>query len=275
LDSAAEKHAQFLVDNHAEFQINNVTVPDAEYLTHSFGGILGGHYEYTTAAHPTNYRGASPQARATAAGYSGSVYELMTFGAPSGADCIASLENSVYHLIALVSPFTDLGIGYNAGAAGGPVCVIELGVKSTTLGQLPDAGPVFYPYAGQTGVLPTFYNQAEVPVPAPDLPKTGHPVAVSLYSLANPSLIASDIMVQTFSITPHSGGTPLSVRVLAKTGVVTPTSTPDDVIPGAGFVVLLPTTPLTANTTYDLSFSATVKGVSVTKTWAFTTGNAN
>jgi hypothetical protein len=265
LDKAANNHANFLVNNN---------LVNAAYLTSSYGGILGGHYENSTLP---GYTGTSPQARATAAGYAGTVTELMTFGAASGTDCMASLDDSVYHLIDLISPFIDLGIEFNAGNVSGSVCAIELGVGSTTLGQLPAAGSlVFYPDAGQVNIPPTFYNQAEVPVPAPDLPSSGHPVVVSLYTLATPSLNGSDIVIHTFSITP-SGGAALGVRVLVNTGVTSdgPTLTVDNVIPGAGFVVLLPTAPLVANTLYNLSFTATIKGQVVSKTWSFTTGIAN
>jgi uncharacterized protein YkwD len=276
LDTAASKHAAFLDDNDL--------ASSGVYLTTTYSGILGGHYEDSNAASAVNYTGASPQARATAAGYAGTVTELMVFDAANGTACLASLENSVYHLIALVSPFIDLGIGFNAGIHHGfSVCAIEMGVRSTTLGQLPATGSVAYPYAGQTAVPPTFYNHGEAPVPASDLATVGHPVVVSLYTLTNPSLAGSDIVIHNFSITKRVGPVVLPVRVLAKTGVTSDvpalalTLKVDDVIPAAGFVVLLPTTPLEASTIYDLSFSATVKGSStpVTKTWSFTTGIAN
>jgi hypothetical protein len=52
--------------------------------------------------------------------------------------------------------------------------------------------------------------------------------------------------------------------------------TVDDVIPRAGFVVLLPTDPsLVVSKTYAVTFNATVKGQPVSKTWSFTTGAAN
>jgi hypothetical protein len=270
LDKAASNHASFLV--------NNSLVSDAAYLTTlQPGGILGGHYE--NSALP-GYTGASPQARATAAGYAGTVTELMTFGAASGTDCMASLEDSVYHLIDLISPFMDVGLDFNAGTGSGSACAIELGVGSSTLGQLPAAGNlVLYPDAGQTNVLPTFYNQAEEPVPAPDLASAGHPVVVSLYTLATPTLSGSDIVIHTFSITPAtpSGAAALGVRVLVNTGVTSdgPALTVNSVIPDAGFVVLLPTVPLAANTTYNVAFSATVKGQAVSNTWSFITGAAN
>ncbi|MGA7595225.1 MAG: hypothetical protein WCA64_08510 [Gallionella sp.] len=272
LDTAASSHAAFLVDNNLQ--------SNAIYLTTSFGGILGGHYEdnnTANASNQTNYTGASPQARATAAGYSGTVTELMTFGAADGAACVASLEDSVYHSIALVSPFIDMGIGFNAGG-GGSVCAIVMGVKSTSLGQLPAAGPVVYPYDGQADVLPTFYNQAEVPTPPVTTSPAGHPVVVSLYTLATPTLSGSNIVIDNFSITPQSGVSALA-QVLTKSGVTSgsggPTLTPDSNIPAAGFVVLVPTSPLTPGTIYDISFSAKVKGQTVSKSWSFTTGAAN
>jgi len=265
LDTAADNHTSFLVSN-------NLLLPGYLNVVQA-GGILGGHYENAALS---GFTGTSPQARATAAGYVGTVDEIMTFGAASGTDCASSLEDSVYHLIELISPFIDVGISFNPGTGSGSVCAILLGVGSNTLGQLPTSA-VFYPYDTETGVPPTYYNSAEVPDPAPDLASAGHPVAASLYTLANPVLSGSDIVINAFSITPSGGGPALPVRVLAKIGVTStgPTLTVDDVIPRAGFVVLLPIAPLAANTVYDVSFNATVKGQLVSKDWSFTTGAAN
>jgi len=270
LDTAAGSHASFLVNNPGLLLPGYLNVLQA-------GSIYGAHFENSILV---GFTGASPQARATAAGYVGTVSEAMTFGAPNGTACVDSLGNSVYHLIGLISPFIDVGISFNAGSGSGSACAIVLGVGSNTLGQLPTS-PVFYPYDLQTGVPPTYYNSAEVPDPAADLTLAmqtplGHPVAVSLYTLANPVLSGGDIVMNAFSITP-SGGAALSVRVLANTGVTTtgPALTVDNVIPRAGFVVLLPLAPLAASTLHDVSFSATVKGQPVINNWSFTTGVAN
>jgi len=279
LDTAASNHVTYLISNSL---LDASTFPG--YLTTTYNGTLGGHYESTVlpnSSNSTGFYGATPQARATTAGYVGTVAEVITFGATDGANCVDLLGDSVYHVIGLISPFIDLGISFDAGGGGNSsACAIEIGVASNTLGQLPATAPVVYPYNGQTGVLPKFYNHAEDPVPANDLPFAGHPVVVSLYTLASPTLSGSDIVINTFSITPNPG-TALAVRVLAKTGVTSmpitgPALTVDNVIPGAGFVVLLPTTgPLDPNQLYDVSFSATVKGQAVSKTWSFTTGPAN
>jgi hypothetical protein len=265
LDTAATSHASFLVNN-------NLLLPGYLNVLQA-GSIYGAHFENSAFA---GFTGASPQLRATAAGYLGTVSEVMTFGAPTGTACVDSLANSVYHLIALISPFIDVGISFNPGIGSGSACAVLLGVGSNTLGQLP-ASPVFYPYNLQTGVPPNYYNSAEVPDPASDLTAPlGHPVAVSLYTLANPVLNGGDIVINAFSITP-SGGAALPVRVLANTGVTTtgPALTVDNLIPRAGFVVLLPLAPLAASTLHNVSFSATVKGQLVSNNWSFTTGAAN
>lgn len=270
LDTAVGSHASFLVNNPGLLLPGYLNVPQT-------GGIYGAHFENSALG---GYTGASPQARATAAGYVGTVSEVMTFGALTGTACVDSLGNSVYHLVELLSPFIDVGISFNPGTGGGSACAIVLGVGSNTLGQLPSS-PVFYPYDLQTGVPPNYYNSAEVPDPAPDLTLAnqtplGHPVAVSLYTLANPTLSGGDIVIHTFTITPNAGS-PLTVRVLANTGVTSngPALTVDDVIPRAGFVVLLPLAPLAASTLHTVSFSATVKGQVVGNSWSFTTGVAN
>jgi hypothetical protein len=274
LDTVASNHAHYLVINGLLSQPN--------YLTSLHNGIYGGHYEEPT-LQLLGYTGASPQERATKAGYTGTVTELIIFGAATGTDCVNYLEDSVYHLIYLLSPIVDVGINFNPGNGSGSVCAIELGLSSNTKGQLPATGnQMFYPYNGQSGVQPTYNPQTEVPTP-PSLTtssQAGHPVVVSLYTLATPSLSGSDIVINTFSIKPASGVVSLPAQVLAYTGVnVTAfgqNGINDGNIPSAGIVALVPTSPLTPGTTYNVSFSANIQGQSsVNKTWSFTTGPQN
>lgn len=265
LDTAAKNHTDFLV--------NNKLVNNGAYLDAIYSGIRGGHYEDPTLP---GYTGQTPQARASTAGYTGSVAEVISFGSSSAANCLSTMEDSVYHLGQIVSPFVDVGIAVNTGNGNGLVCVLELGVSNQSLGQLPAAGSILiYPYDQQTQVEPTFYNQAEAPIPAADLAIAGHPVVVTLYSLALPTLLGSDIVIGTFNLT--QAGTVIDARVLAISGVTStgPTVTIDSNLTIAGNIFLLPTAPLTANTKYDVTFAATVKGATLNKTWSFTTGVSN
>jgi len=270
LDTAASSHTNYLV--------NNNLVSNVAYLnsTVSVGGagVLGGHYENPILS---GYTASTPQTRATVAGFStgstGSVSELLSFGAASGVVCSASIENSVYHLVQLISPFINVGLSFNGN---GPVCDIELGISSSESGQFPSAGNwVSYPGNGQTGVSPKFYNQAESPVPAADLLSAGHPVVISLYNQSNRSLTGTQVVLHTFTLT--AAGSPVASRVLAQSGVTTDgtTLTVDSNISGPGILVLLPTSPLNPNTVYNVTFSATANGVFVNKSWSFTTGSMN
>jgi hypothetical protein len=286
LDTAASNHANYLV-------VNNLTA-NASYLSQAVSGvspsILGGHYE---APNTTDATGIDPATRAYNAGYAGSassVGELLSIGASSATSCGASIENSVYHLIELISPFTDIGLSYNAGNGGGAVCDIELGVAASG-SQLPSAGNyVFYPGTAQSGVPPAFDNQAEAPVPAPDITSlAGHPIVFSLYNQTNTTLSPANIVLQHFTLTytdPSTGSQdPVSARVLTQSGVntagVTSPTTPatDGNIPAPGMLVLLPTSPLLPNTTYTVTFAATINtttpATTVNQTWSFTTGSTN
>ena len=269
LDSAARQHAAFLV--------NNQLVRNSAYLEAMHEGVLGGHYEDRSLPGVLGFTGKTAQARATAAAYAGTVSELVLFGAASGAECVAALENSVYHLAQLLSPAVQVGLAFNAGNGSGSVCALELGVSNSTAGQLPSAGSVVtYPYAGQASVLPTFYNRAEAPTPVADLALAGHPVLVSLYSLGAPSPQGSDIVIQSFALS-HADGQPVSARLLAQAGVTSigPALVVDRNLGGAGTLFLVPGAPLAANTTYRVTLAATLKGQALTRDWSFTTGDAN
>jgi hypothetical protein len=186
------------------------------------------------------------------------------------------LEDSVYHLVNLLSPYVDVGLTFNAGTAGASVCTIEIGVLTSSVGQFPATGSyAIYPYNGQTGVLPTFYNQAEFPTPVPDLPKAGHPIVISLYNLTNQTLSASQVVVNSFTVTTSSGAN-VPVRILTAAGVTGSAAlTADSNLTAPGFVLAVPLSPLASNTTFNVTFTGTANTASVNKTWNFTTGAAN
>jgi uncharacterized protein YkwD len=266
LDTAAASHASYLITNNL---LNNT------YLNTSYSGTLGAHYETATAT--TGFTGGTPLTRATAAGYvSSNVSELLSVGAASGAACIASIEDSVYHLIDLLLPYVNVGVSFDAGTGSGAVCGIELGI-STGSGQYPAAGNIgFYPGNGQMGVPPSYYLAETPAVPDPSLTAAGvagHPIVISLYNQANTSLLGTDVVLNTFTLN-DSSNTPVATEVFAQAGV-TGTFTADSNIPAPGVLVLLPTARLSANATYTVTFAATVKGAAVNKRWSFTTGNLN
>ena len=267
LDQAAVSHAAYLV--------NNNLAANGTYLhTVQANSVMGGHFELST---NPGYTGANPQNRASAAGYSGTVNEVESFGSSNGQACISSLEDSVYHLTNLLSPYLEMGLNFNAGSNGASVCIIELGLTASYTGQFPPAGSyVTYPYSGQTGVLPTFYNQAEFPTPTPDLATAGHPIFISLYNQTNKTLTTTQVTLHGFTVTT-AGGASVPVRVLVASGMASdgPQVTADANLSAPGFIVAVPTSPLLPNTVYNVTVTATVNGTAVNQAWGFTTGFKN
>lgn len=267
LDLAAKRHADYLVNNH-------LTANGAYLYATQENGQWGGHYESMS---NNGYSGATPQARADAAAYVGTVNELVVFGAKSTAECVTSIDNSAYHLVHVLSPYLDMGIYFNPGNGSESVCVVMLGVASNNPGQFAAVDQyVRYPANNQLSLSTTFYNQAERPIPAPDLPVLGRPVLFSFYNMSNKVLAAKDVVLHAYTL-EDSVGNKVPVRILAFSGVQSdgPALVSDANLGAPGYVVALPTHPLQAKTTYKATISATVAGKLVNQQWSFTTGLAN
>lgn len=267
LDVAAKRHADYLVNN-------NLTSNGAYLYVPQENGQWGGHYESMVNA---GFTGATPQARADAAGYVGSVNELAVFGAKSTAECVASIDNSAYHLVHVLSPYVDMGIYYNAGNGGESACVVILGVTVTSPGQFAAVDQyVRYPANKQLNLPTTFYNQAERPNPAPDLPVAGRPVLFSFYNMSNKVLAAKDVVLHAYTMEDPLGNK-VPVRILAFPGVQSdgPSLVSDSNMGAPGYVVALPIYPLQPKTLYKMTLSATVAGKQLNQQWSFTTGLAN
>jgi len=270
LDVAAANHANYLLKNWS-----NATLAD---FHHEVAGATG-------------YTGITPQTRQAFAGYTGGGMEdgLPALATSTGTECVHVLvENAVYHRLSMLSGDIDVGVSVaNDGTNG--VCVMELGVSALLGGfnnwggQIP-AAPVVYPYKGQTGVDTTFYPVSETPNPAPDLGSAaaGTPITVSLATQALigadlAGFVASDVTITAFSLTAQGSTTPVNARIVVKSGVlagagVTLTSDVSGGYLSQAFDFLLPLAPLTLNTTYNVVFTATVKGKPVNLSWSFTTG---
>ena len=267
LDLAAKRHADYLVNN-------GLTLNGAYLYSLQENGQWGGHYESMFNA---GFTGATPQARADATGYVGSVNELAVFGAKSTAECVASIDNSTYHLVQVLSPYVDMGMHFNEGNGGESVCVVILGVSVSSAGQFAAVDQyVRYPANNQLNLSTTFYNQAERPTPAPDLPAAGRPVLFSFYNMSNKVLAAKDVVLHTYTM-EDLVGKKIPIRILAFPGVQSDGSVlvADSNMGAPGYVVALPTYPLQPKTIYKMTITATVAGKLVDQQWSFTTGLAN
>jgi len=248
----------------------------------SLNGLLDPSFHIETAGQP-GFTGASPSARATAAGYSAGADEVgyTAFVAGGNINSVNFWADSVYHISVVLGNLHDVGFGCEDAplpnnTTGQPitqsVCVSDFGNQAGIAGQIPLPYTVLaYPYSGQTGVPTGFSNQEENPVPAPDLNGVGQPVLVNLNDT-----VAS---VSQFTLTTV-GGTAVPARILVASSSVTGTGlTVDANMSSEGmstYAVLLPTSALTANTTYTVTFTGmgtanTAK--TYTLSWSFTTGD--
>lgn len=182
--------------------------------------------------------------------------EVISFGndAQAGVD---SLIAAIYHRFILLNPaYSEIGIG-DADHAISTLCqVIDLGQPADI--SPPAATMTLYPADGQTEVPTTFNSNDEIPDPAPNHGLVGYPVSIQFSAEHNVTLSsftirnnrASDPNLDTILLQPGSNSSmPLSNRNFA----------------------LIPTSPLQADSTYEVFFSATVNGAPFVTSWNFTT----
>jgi uncharacterized protein YkwD len=207
------------------------------------------------------FTGVTVEDRVQAAGYklvrnyaSGEIIAATTNN--SGFYMAEELVTAVYHRFVMFEPlFKDMGTGAATGSDSYVYFTTNLGATGGYSPGLPSHTIVSWPFDGQTGVQPNFLSNFEEPDPVPDINEVGYPVSVH----AN---LTETITVQSFTVRPR-GGSNLTTRLLLKG------QDPNTVMTSVAAIV--PLAPLAAATTYDVSFSGTVGGAAVSKTWSFST----
>jgi uncharacterized protein YkwD len=234
IDTAAQGHANYLRSN------NTVT--------------------HTQTAGQPGFTGAQLGDRLASAGYV--VTRPYAYGEVISATSNTSgfyqaeeLITAIYHRFVMFEPlFREIGTGAASASSGYTYFTADM---ATSGGYGPSVGRgkvVVYPVDKQTKIPLNFFSDNESPDPVPNQNEVGYPVSVH-------ADITSTLTVQSFSIKPHGGAT-LAVRLLSKAG--------DSETP-ASAAAIVPLAVLAAGTTYDVSFSGTVDGVAVSRSWSFTT----
>ena len=164
---------------------------------------------------------------------------------------------AVYHRFVIFEPvFKELGTGAATTSGGYTYFTADFTVVNGYSGL--GAGKiVVYPANNQTNVPTNFFSDSESPDPVPNQNEVGYPISVH----ADTGRAGSGVIVSNFSVAPR-GGAALNVRLLSHANDSATTETAAAIIPLA---------PLRSATTYDVSFSGTVAGAAVTRTWSFTT----
>jgi len=200
----------------------------------------------------------------------------------AAANCIGQALASVYHLEGLTATQQTIGIGYTAGTAAYPLytCVTDFGTSTGVVGapganensyaggqQLPVGTVLSSPFSNETGVA--LAMAAESPNPAPDVAAPGRPILVRV------NAEDADLLTVTQFTLTNASGTAVAARILVpaaeQAGSTATTVADPNAILANGTAVLLPLAPLTANTTYTVTFSGARDGSPLSKTWTFTT----
>ena len=220
-----------------------------------------GHYE--TERTDAYYTGRTPFQRISGAGYDYAVAGEVV-GSLSSADPAAVLDAlvmAIYHrFIILSSDFTHAGLGVASRRVQGSDMVdvtVDFGSLTPPPARPPSALTP-YPADGQQGVPLDFDPAHESPNPMPGHALVGYPVSLQVderYTLTMHSF-------SLHAVSSGASGPALAARLL--THAVDP-ETP------ASAAALIPLSPLSPSTTYEVVFSGSVDGSPVSRSWRFTT----
>jgi len=208
------------------------------------------------------FTGVDVSARLAAAGYRFNTSASRAYGEVisaasngSGQYMAEELITAIYHRFVIFEPvFKEIGTGAATTSAGYNYFTTDFTANNGYGAGLASGQVAVWPFNGQVSVPRNFFSNTESPDPVPDRNEVGYPISVH----AN---IDVTVAVTSFTVRPR-GGAELAVRLLAY---------PNDTHTGRSSAAIIPLAPLLANTVYDVSFSGTAGGATVTRTWSFTT----
>ena len=234
---------------------------DTAALAHSNYQRLNNTVTHSETAGLPGFTGAQLSDRLAAAGYVltapyayGEV--ISATSDTSGFYQAEQLIAAIYHRFVIFEPvFKEAGAGAATTSGGYTYFTCDLAANNGYGPGLGSGNLTTYPVSGQTQVPANFFSDNESPDPVPNQNEVGYPISVH-------ADIDSTVLVQSFTVHPHSGGANLSVRMLTHD---TDSDTPQSA------AAIIPLAVLNAATMYDVSFSGSVDGVAITRSWSFTT----
>lgn len=236
LDTAATGHANYLLRNN-----------------------MGGHFQSSS---DPFYTGNNAGDRATAAGYNWAIIlddDSDTTGAGAnvvtgyGEKGVRNLLSAPYHALSLLSPELDIGVSIMSsdmtGTTGthGPrtIAQFNIGMQQGSYSQKPDSAAVqTYPCDGTVGTAHTLRNESPNPIPGRDL---------NVLPIGQPILVAvrpgQGIAITSASLKEKVSGTVVTLRP-----AMTKANDPNNMV-NPSQAVLMPDTPLSPNTEYEVSIA--------------------
>jgi uncharacterized protein YkwD len=174
----------------------------------------------------------------------------------SGFYMAEELITAIYHRFVMFEPrFKEIGTGAASASSGYTYLTADFAANN---GYGPGVGSgriAVWPTANQTSVATNFQSDLESPDPVPNANEVGYPISVH-------ADITATLAVQSFTVTARGGSSSLATRLLS---AATDTHTTQSA------AAIVPLAVLKAATTYDVSFSGTIDGTPLSKTWSFTT----
>ena len=208
------------------------------------------------------FTGVDVNARLAAAGYRFNTSSSRAYGEVisatsngSGQYMAEELITAIYHRFVIFEPvFKEIGTGAATTSGGYNYFTANFTANDGYGAGLASGQVAVWPFNGQVSVPRNFFSNTESPDPVPDRNEVGYPISVH----AN---IDVTVAVTSFTVRPR-GGAELAVRLLTNA---------NDTHTGRSSAAIVPLAPLLANTVYDVSFTGTAGGTTVTRTWSFTT----
>jgi len=234
-------------------QINNAALGHSEYLR------VNNLMSHDQVAGRQGFTGADLGARLNAAGYTlradrGYAYGEVISGSRNGSGFYMAEEliTAIYHRFVIFEPmFREIGTGAATASSGYRYFTADFASRDGFGPGIARGTLVTWPFNGQTQVVPNFFSNTEQPDPVPNANEVGYPISVHTNLDAN-------VTVTSFTVRPRGGSDLAVLRVV-------PLS---DNKPAAA---IIPLQPLRGDTAYDVSFTGTINGAAVTRTWSFTT----
>lgn len=241
---------------------------DAAAQGHSDYQRLNNTVTHVQTAGKQGFTGATLNDRFRAAGYIvggnsnaiGEVIAANTGTSPSGFYMAEQLITAIYHRFVIFEPvFKEIGSGSALASTSSSYTYFTTdfaanngygpGLSSGTL--------AIWPFNGQVSVPVDFYSDNEEPDPVPNANQVGYPISVH----AN---LSSKLLVTSFTVSVHGSATPLTTRLLSQ-------ATDSNMADNGSAAAIIPLSPLAAGTTYDVTFTGTLDGAAVNRSWSFTT----
>lgn len=236
----------------------------ANHMTYMQDNVYVGHNE--TQGSP-GYTGATPQARATAAGYSGEAAEENAGHATDvgGALSIIGLASVPYHEAGLFIPsLTDFGAAYSTVVMGPTATYYVPEIMSGFQGTAGTYSgmPMTFPCQGTAGVDFESAANGENPTPTINGAVVSFPIGTPIALEGN----MSDTIVLSSGQLTAPGGSVINLDLLDSA-----TDSNHEMQPyeSAAF----PASPLQPNTTYSATITGTINGTPFSRNFSFTTGS--